>query len=99
MFSHFESDGPMWTGSGLREVRRSIRFKETFAEEPAVSVGISLWDIDHETSVRADIRAEAITLEGFELIFGTWSDTRVARIRADWTAIGALRDEDLWEVD
>jgi hypothetical protein len=32
------------------------------------------------------------------LVFRTWADTRVARIRADWTAIGAVRDEEDWDV-
>ena len=43
--------------------------------------------------------AEAVTATGFEIVFRTWGDTRVARIRADWTALGAVLGEDEWEVE
>ena len=33
------------------------------------------------------------------MVFRTWGDTRVARIRADWTAIGAIIDEDNWVLE
>jgi H-type lectin domain len=98
LFSDFVDDGVMWSGNGPREVRRDQRFAEPFAEAPAVMVGISMWDMDHNANSRADISAESITKEGFQIVFRTWSDTRVARIRADWMAIGAVRDEDDWDV-
>ena len=98
MFSDFANDGPMWTGSGPRESRHIISFSEPFAAPPAVMVGISMWDMDGQTNLRADIMAERVTEKGFDLVFRTWSDTRVARIRADWTAIGPLPDEDAWDI-
>lgn len=98
LFSDFADDGPMWTGSGARESRHPIRFSQSFAQVPAVMVSISMWDLDRETNIRADISAEKITEKGFEVVFRTWGDTRVARIRADWTAIGALPDEDVWDL-
>ncbi len=99
LFSDFAHDGAMWTGSGPREVRQKERFRETFVEPPMVNLGISMWDIDHATNSRVDISAENVTAKGFEIVFRTWADTRVARIRADWMAIGATRDEDDWEVN
>lgn len=98
MFSDFAHDGPMWTGSGPREVRQTVAFPEPFAAPPAVMVAISMWDADRKTNLRADISAEKVTETGFDLVFRTWADTRIARIRADWTAIGPLPDDDLWEV-
>jgi hypothetical protein len=98
MFADFANDGPMWTGEGPRESRHMIRFPEPFAAPPAVLVGISMWDTDGRTNLRADLVAERITETGFELVFRTWSDTRLARIRADWTAIGPLPDEDVWDI-
>jgi hypothetical protein len=98
LFSDFAHDGAMWTGNGPREVRQSETFKEAFLEPPAVSVGISMWDIDHKTNSRIDISAEKITAAGFDIVFRTWADTRIARIRADWMAIGLVRDEDDWDV-
>jgi hypothetical protein len=98
LFSDFAHDGAMWTGSGPREVRQAETFKEAFQAPPVVTVGISMWDIDHMTNSRVDISAENITAAGFEIVFRTWADTRIARIRADWTAIGPVRDEDDWDV-
>ena len=98
LFSDFADGGVMWTGQGDRESRLVITFAEAFAAQPVVMVGISMWDIDHRHTSRADITAEKITKTGFQLVFRTWGDTRVARIRADWTAMGALKDDDDWEV-
>ena len=99
LFSDFATDGVMWTGHGDRESRFHVAFPEPFRAPPAVMVGISLWDMDHRTNMRADLTAENITETGFQLVFRTWGDTRIARIRADWTAMGPLRDEDDWEID
>ena len=98
LFSDFSDGGVMWTGQGDRESRHEITFSETFAAKPAVMVAIAMWDIDHKTTSRVDITAEKITRAGFQLVFRTWGDTRVARVRAEWTAIGAVRDDDDWEV-
>ena len=98
LFSDFAHDGAMWTGSGPREVRQQQNFKEAFAEPPVVTVAISMWDMDHKTNSRVDIHAEAITMTGFDIVFRTWGDSRIARIRAEWTAIGAVADDDAWDV-
>lgn len=98
LFSDFADDGEMWTGSGPRERRKSVRFEDRFRSVPVVQIGISLWDIDTETPVRAEIRAENVTEAGFDAVFRTWSDTRVARIRAAWIAIGEVTHDDDWEV-
>lgn len=98
LFSDFENDGPMWTGTGQREIRKHIPFKEAFHSAPAVIVGLSLWDSDTRANLRADLGAENVTREGFDLVFRTWGDSRIARIRADWTALGAARDGDDWDL-
>lgn len=98
LFSDFADDGVMWTGSGDRESRHIVTFKEPFREAPNVMVSISMWDTDHKTNARADITAENVTSIGFHLVFRTWADTRIARVRADWLAIGPVRDEEDWDV-
>ena len=98
LFSDFAHDGAMWTGSGPREVRQVLTFNEPFLSAPIVTVGISMWDIDHKTNARVDISAESVTAQGFEIVFRTWADTQIARIRADWTALGQTRDDDDWDV-
>jgi hypothetical protein len=98
LFSDFADGGVMWTGSGPREIRKFVKFSEVFSDVPAVTVSISMWDMDQKTNLRADISTDRVTAEGFYLVFRTWGDTRVARIRADWTAIGSVKDEDVWEL-
>jgi H-type lectin domain len=98
LFSDFAHDGAMWTGSGPREVRQAQVFRQPFKTPPVVTVGISMWDMDHKTNSRVDISAESVTGLGFEIVFRTWGDTRIARIRADWLAIGETVDDDDWDV-
>lgn len=99
LFSDFADGGVMWTGNGSRESRHVVRFKEAFTETPVVHVSISMWDTDHKHNARAEITAEHVSETEFHLVFRTWGDTRVARVRADWLAFGAVRDEDDWELD
>lgn len=100
LFSDFEDNGEMWTGRGQRERRRRIRFSEKFAAVPVVHLSLSLWDMDAATVMRADLSAEAVTKDGFDMVFRTWGDTRVARVRIAWLAFGELGDpeEDEWEL-
>lgn len=98
LFSDFADGGAMWSGTGPRERRAPVRFDERFRAAPAVTVGISMWDLDQTTNQRGDLTAEAVTAEGFQIVFRTWGDTRIARIRASWTAIGELPDDDDWEL-
>ena len=98
LFSDFEDNGEMWTGHGERERRKFVSFSEPFMSQPVVQVGISMWDVHNETSMRANVSTQEITAEGFDLVFSTWSDTRVARIRVSWTAIGELKHANEWDV-
>ena len=98
LFADFADGGVMWTGQGDRESRHTITFPEPFTAAPAVMASIGMWDTDHKHNSRADIAAEQVTATGFQLVFRTWGDTRLARVRADWTAIGPVRDDDDWEV-
>jgi len=97
LFSDFENGGAMWTGTGPRERRKQVTFRRAFKEVPMVHVALSLWDMDSATNARADIAAEQVTNTGFALVFRTWSDTRVARVRARWLAIGGAFHEDDWQ--
>jgi len=98
LFSDFEDNGPMWTGEGPREARHAVAFSEAFRAPPMVHVGISMWDTGGDTNQRADLRAEKVTEKGFELVFRTWGDSRVARIRADWMALGEIASGDDWQL-
>jgi len=98
LFSDFEDGGDMWTGSGPRERRCEVRFSEAFRAAPAVHASISLLDADNGAAIRTEITVEKITPQGCELVFRTWMDTRIARIRVAWMAIGALRHDDDWVI-
>ncbi|WP_417700867.1 H-type lectin domain-containing protein [Pseudophaeobacter sp.] len=99
LFSEFEEGGSMWTGEGARERRMQVPFKQTYRRVPTVHVSMSLWDMDTSAAIRAELVAENITTSGFDMVFRTWGDSRVARVRAAWMAIGDLPHEDDWEVD
>lgn len=96
VFSDFASGGDMWTGDGSRERRKRVRFSEPFRSVPSVQVSLSLWDMDQGANVRADIAADKVSEDGFDLVFRTWADTRVARVRMSWMAIGEVASEDDW---
>lgn len=98
LFEDFEDGGEMWTGTGHRERVKEITFREPFSEPPVVQCSLSLWDVDAATNVRADVEAENVTETGFELTFRTWGDTKVARVRIGWIAIGPVKGDDDWEL-
>lgn len=89
----------MWEGAGPRLEARTVRFAQAFVEPPTVQVGLTMWDIAHDANQRVDLRAAEITCEGFRVEFRTWGDTRVARVRVSWLAIGPLRYLDGFEDD
>jgi len=62
LFSDYEDGGAMWTGSGSRERRHKLTFKEPFKSVPAVHISLSLWDMDSATNARADVAAEKRTI-------------------------------------
>lgn len=98
IFSDFEHGGDMWTGKGPRDRRKDITFSEPFRSTPIVQVAITMWDVDNKTPLRADASAEEISTEGFQLVFRTWGDTRVARVRIGWTAMGELHQAGDWDL-
>ena len=98
LFSDFEDDGAMWRGEGPRQSRATVKFNTSYGSVPHVQVSMSMWDISNSTNTRADVQAENITKDGFEIVFRTWADTQVARVRIAWTAFGDLPHEDGWEL-
>lgn len=98
LFSDFEDGGEMWTGEGPRVVRRPVTFGDRFLSPPSVSVSLSMVDMSNSANIRMDVQAEDVTKTGFDIVFRTWGDTRIARARVAWQAIGAVLVEDAWEV-
>lgn len=98
LFSDFQNNGEMWTGRGQRERRRRIKFSEAFRFPPTVQTSVSLWDMDAATVIRADVSAKSVTEDGFDLVFRTWGDSSIARVRIGWIAMGELSDDEDWDV-
>lgn len=98
LFSDFEEGGDMWTGEGSRVRSQQVTFDHPFSTPPAVHVSLTLWDMDSAHNVRADLKAENVTATGFDAVFRTWKDTRVARVRISWMAVGSVSSEDDWDV-
>ena len=98
LFEAFEDDGEMWAGEGPRLHRTPVVFAEGFAAQPAVTVGLAMWDMSNGSNMRADVRAENVTPTGFDIAFRTWGDTRVARVRVSWQAIGPVNDDEAWDI-
>ncbi len=97
LFSDFDTDGDMWTGNGPRERRVAITFSENFKNKPNVMVTLEMFDMDSGTNQRAETVAENITETGCDIVFRTWGDTKIARARAAWMAIGGVDAADNWD--
>lgn len=63
-----------------------------------MQVNLSMWDIASGANARADVQAEEISPQGFAIVFRTWGDTKIARVRVAWQAIGELRQADDWDL-
>lgn len=98
LFSDFAEGGKMWAGEGERESRTLVQFSEPFLMAPAVHIGFELWDISNDTNTRVNLVARDITETGFTVVFTTWGDSKIARMRASWMAIGEVTDDELWDV-
>lgn len=98
LFSDYDVGGDMWVSSGPRERRKRVKFSENYFHPPAVQVSLSLWDVSNAANLRADLSADNIDETGFDLVFRTWQDTQVARVRMSWIAFGEVEDEDSWDV-
>lgn len=98
LFSDFDTDGKMWTGEGPRQIRMPVAFSDAFGGDPVVQVSVSMFDASSGANIRFDIQAEGITPQGFDIVFRTWGDSKVARVRAQWQAIGTLTTEEVWDI-
>ncbi len=96
LFSDFQDGGSMWTGDGPRERRHSVAFDEPFQDAPIVQLGLVLWDVHHGANLRTHTLAENVRPDGFDIVFRTWGDTRIARAVIGWTAFGTAVHDDDW---
>jgi len=98
LFSDFEHDGDMWTGEGARQTRVDVVFDQAFLSPPVVHVGLTMWDMSNAANARMDLQTEDVTPNGCAIVVRTWGDTKIARVRVGWMAIGAVRDDEDWDL-
>lgn len=98
LFTDFNDGGEMWAGNGERARKVVVAFSEPFVKPPTVQIGFSMWDIANGANTRVDLVAEGITETEFTIKFQTWGDTKIARLRANWMAIGEVSDDEMWDV-
>lgn len=94
LFSDFDNNGAMWAGEGERYCRVAVCFRKVFKTVPVVQVSLDMLDMDQATNQRIDISTDNVKAGGFEIVFKTWGDTKIARVRASWIAIGETEDCD-----
>jgi len=98
IFSDYENDGEMWTGQGARERVVSVSFSQKYRKPPSVHCSMSLLDMATGPSIRADGASRSVTEAGFDIVFRTWEDSRIARVRVAWLSIGELPDDEEWQL-
>lgn len=82
MSSDFEGDGQMWRGNGSRKSIAAVTLATAFTSQLYVQVSISMWDISNNTNNRADVlRPKRLRRRVLNIVFRTWDDTQIARIR------------------
>lgn len=91
VFNHVNTNDYMWSGEDDRVVRQTIHFDVPFSSLPMVSVGVTAIDASRAQNQRYHLRTENIIAFGFDLVFVTWDDTKIARASASWTATGSQK--------
>ena len=91
VFNHVDKNDFMWDSEGDRVIRQSIIFDQPFGAVPLVSVGLSGVDASRAQNQRFHLSVENITCFGFNLVFVTWGDTKIARASASWNATGSQK--------
>lgn len=97
-FSDFANDGEMWSGNGKRIRCVDVIYSEPFLNPPVIQLGFAMWDISNAANMRVELSVENVASTGFTAVFHTWGDTKIARLRANWLAIGEVETDEVWDV-
>ena len=76
------------TGTGVRRATVPVEFGEPFKRTPHVMVALKRIDLgDYKSNIhRIGVRAESVTVKGFDLYFETWFESLVFEVIASWVA-------------
>ena len=90
IFDHVSEPGPMWDEDGNRNIKVRVEFSNRFASAPVVNAGFSLLDVSKDNNLRVWLRLLNIDASGFDALVLSWDDTRLAKVRVAWIAIGEV---------
>ena len=96
LFSDYADGGEMWTGQGTASGASGWSLTRPSAPRQWCMSRCRCWDTDCKANARMEVVAENIATDGFDIVFRTWGDSRIARVRVSWMAIGAAHHEDDW---
>jgi hypothetical protein len=76
------------SGKGVRKISVPVEFPESFKRQPQVMVALKRVDLgDYNVNIhRVGVRAESVTIKGFDLYFETWNESLVFEVVASWIA-------------
>jgi hypothetical protein len=76
-------------GSGDRMTAIDVKFDKPFASTPQVVLGMTAMDGAKEANIRYEVKADAITRDGFTVQLKTWGDTKIFMLSGSWLAFEA----------
>ena len=71
-----------------RHFKTRVRFARPFRHAPVVHLGITGLDISNDDAARLSTSVANITSTGFDIVLGTWLNTRIWRVDVSWFALG-----------
>lgn len=75
--------------TGVRKDCNYIQFDKKFKTPPTVRVSLKRIDSDQNKATRVDVYPDAITTDGFDVMYMTWGDSVVYGLEATWFAYGS----------
>jgi hypothetical protein len=72
-----------------RQMRIRVGFTRSFRAVPLVHLGVTGLDVSERDCARLAVSTDNVTTEGFDIVLGTWLNTRLWRVDVSWLALGA----------
>jgi hypothetical protein len=73
-------------GSGERTVVIEVNFDKLFDTKPTVLLSVNAIDADKDANLRFDVKASAISRDGFTINIRSWADSKIYYISGTWMA-------------
>jgi hypothetical protein len=76
-------------GTGDRMVGVDVKFDKPFTSKPQIILGVTSVDGEKDANLRYDVKADAVTRDGFTIQIRTWADTKIFMLGGSWLAVEA----------